>query len=340
MLFIYYIKLILALPPAFIHFVIYSRRIKSTAISFPPIFILGHYRSGTTYLQKLIVSDKRFGFITNYDVLFPYSNLFVGKWLQQFLQFVIGKLKIKNLFFNNSIAQLADPAEEDQFLMHKASAFSAYWGFIFPSRCREWLNCSNHFRNDAYRTNWKKEYLTLLKTCTFKNKGKQLVLKNPPNTERIRYLLQLFPNAKFIYIYRNPLDVFYSMKNVWCTIISKLYCLQKTSEAQIDEIVLEHVGHLTDQYERQKKFIPSENLFEVKYEELEKNPFAVIEALYSKLNLPDFESTADSLLSKLEQEKKYHKFKYQYEKDAFKIAEQKLEKYIRQWSSRSTELID
>ena len=336
---VYYIKLILALPPAFIHFIIYSRRISKTEISLPPIFILGHYRSGTTYLQKLMVSDKRFGFITNYEVLFPYSSLFIGKWLQQFLQHAACKLKIKDLFFNNSIAQLAGPAEDDQLLMHKASAFSAYWGFVFPSKYSEWLNCSGNFMKDAYRLKWEKEYLTLLKTLTFKNKGKQLVLKNPPNTERIKYLLQLFPNAKFIYIYRNPLDVFYSTRNIWRNAILKLYCLQNPDDMKIDELVLDHFGYLTDEYEKQKNLIPSENLFEVKYEVLEKNPFAVIEEIYSKLDLPDFASTADNLLFKLEQEKKYHKFKYHYNKDVLKIAEQKLEKYIRLWSSKSAELI-
>jgi hypothetical protein len=338
-LFVYYIKLILAIPPAFMHFVVYAHRIKTTPISLPPIFILGHYRSGTTYLQKLMVSDKRFGFVTNYEGLFPYSNLFFGNWLQRLLQFLAYRLNIKNLFFNDTITELADPLEDDQFLIFKASAFSAYWGFVFPGKFSEWLNCSNNFRNDAYRVKWEKEYLALLKTATFKNKGKQLVLKNPPNTERIKYLLELFPDAKFIYIYRNPIDVFYSMRNVWHTAILKLYCLQKPAKQQIDGLILEHMVYLADQYEKQKKLIPPENLFEVKYEELEKDPFTIIEEIYSKLDLPDFGSTSDDLLRKLKQEKRYHKFKYFYDEDALRMAEQKLEKYIKQWSSKSTELI-
>lgn len=338
-LLLYYLKLILALPATFFHFVFYSQKIKSTKVLKDPVFILGHYRSGTTYLHKLMVSDKRFGYLTNCDAFFPYSNVFLAKWMKRSMQLLVNKLKIRNSFFNNSIVQLNDPAEEDHFLVNKASPFSSYWGFIFPRRSHEWLNISQLFSDKKYCEQWKREYRHAIRLITFKNKGKQLVLKNPPNTERIKYLLELFPDAKFIYIYRNPLDVFYSMKNIWINAIMKLYSLQNLSEEQIDEIIVAHFTYLTDQYEKDKALISSDNLIEVRFEELEKNPFNTIRKIYSKLELPEFEETARDLQMQLAKEKNYSRFKHIFTEESYKKVERQLEKYIMQWDYKLREAI-
>ncbi|HEY6977200.1 MAG TPA: sulfotransferase [Chitinophagaceae bacterium] len=338
-LFIYYLKFLFALPGTFLQFLFYARQIKKTAISKDPVFILGHYRSGTTYLQKLMISDKRFGYLSNYDMICPNSSLLLGKSTQQLLQFLINKLKIKNAFFNNDIVQLSEPCEEDRYLVGKGSAFTAYWGFVFPRRWHEWLNCSQQFRNARYLMRWKKKYLSTLKFITFRNKGRQLVLKNPPNTERIRYLLEMFPNAKFVYIYRNPFHLFYSMKNIWIRAVRTYYCLQKISDIQIEEVIFSHFEYLVKQYERDKKLIPAKQLIEVQYEELEAEPLNVLKRIYSELSLPDFEMAKEGFLSQLEKEKRYKKFQYEFTEDTFKKVEERWATYIHQWSYQATELI-
>ena len=80
---VYFIKLIIVMPGAFLQFLFYNRRISKTVITKPPVFILGHYRSGTTYLQKLMAADSRFGFINGYDIICPNTSLLFGSWLQK-----------------------------------------------------------------------------------------------------------------------------------------------------------------------------------------------------------------------------------------------------------------
>ena len=41
---------------------IYGRRIAAAEITQPPIFIIGHWRSGTTYLHELMVCDERLAY--------------------------------------------------------------------------------------------------------------------------------------------------------------------------------------------------------------------------------------------------------------------------------------
>ena len=91
---------------------------------------------------------------------------------------------------------------------------------------------------------------------------------------RIKYLLRIFPDAKFIYLYRNPYDVFYSMRNLWMRSIRK-YCLQQVSKEAIAEIVLTHFAAMMEQYEKDKALIPPENLFELQYEQFEKTRLPV-----------------------------------------------------------------
>jgi omega-hydroxy-beta-dihydromenaquinone-9 sulfotransferase len=328
----YYLQIIPALPFALLQFLLYGKRINNTVISKDPIFILGHYRSGTTLLQKLMVSNELFGFLTNYDALFPNSNLLFGKKMQVVFQCLINLLKIKNPFFHNSLVNLSEATEEDDYLMNKASAYSAYWGLVFPKRWREWLNGSQQFMNQQYCIGWKREYLKTLKYVTFKNNGKQLVLKSPPNTERISVLLEMFPQAKFIYIYRNPFHMYYSIKNMWQRAILKFYSIQKISEEDLDEIIFGHLIYLVEQYEKDKKLIPEGNLVEISYEELKSDSFNAIQKIYSRINLPDFELTANNLRLQLEKEKDYRNFQYTHNDVTFKKITERWGKYIHQWN--------
>ena len=328
---VYYLQIIPALPFELLQYLIFGQRIKKTIISKDPVFILGHYRSGTTYLQKLMVSNKRFGYMTNYDSLFPNSNLLFGNRMQHVFQRLIHLFKIKNPFFHNSIVFLSEVCEEDDYLMNKASAYSAYWGLVFPKRWREWLNGSPQLMNQAYLKGWKSEYLKTIKYATFKNKGKQLVLKSPPNTERISILMQLFPQAKFIYIYRNPFHMYYSIRNMWKKVILKYYSVQEILDEQLDEIIFDHFIYLNNQYEKDKALIPDGNLIEISYEELKADPFKAIQKIYSGIKLPDFESTANDLLSQIESEKEYQNFQYQFSDSTLKKIQEKWGKYIQAW---------
>ncbi|MEI6140782.1 MAG: sulfotransferase [Mariniphaga sp.] len=328
---VYCLQIIPTLPLALLQFLIFGRCIRKTSISKDPIFIVGHYRSGTTLLQKLMVSDKRFGYLNYYDSLFPNTNLLFGKRMQPVFQRMLTIFKVKNPFFRDNLLLLSDPDEEDDYLMNKGSAYSAYWGFIFPRCWREWLNGSPQFTDPQYFNGWKKEYLYTLKYLTYRNNGKQLVLKNPPNTERVKILLEMFPQAKFIYIYRNPYHLYYSARNMWKRAILKYYSVQKISDKELDEIVFEHFNYLTRQYMKDKVLIPEGNLIEISYEALKADPFGTIQKIYSQINLPDFESTADDLLKQLETEKSYRNFQYQFSSETLNKIEEKWGEYIRQW---------
>jgi len=328
---VYYLKLLLVMPGAMLQKIIYSKKISSVPVHSQPIFILGHYRSGTTLLHKLLASDERFGYISYYDILCPNTGILFGKWLQSVLRFIITKLKLKTAFFNNSIPSLAEPAEEERFLINKGSAYTDYWRFVFPQSWKSCISCAIQCSDENYYSNWSKEYLQVLKLASYKHKGKQLVLKSPENTGRIKYLLRMFPNAKFIYISRNPFDVYYSMMNLWKKAIRK-FCLQNISDEAIEEIIFSHYCILLDQYEKEKSLIPAGNLVEVKFDELESNPLHVLKTIYASLSIPGFKNVQHNLNQKIEQENQYHKFEYTFSAETFRKIENRWSKYIEQWN--------
>ena len=58
--------------------VIFEKRIDSTPIQHPPIFILGHWRTGTTFLHSLLAQDTNLGHVSLFQTLAP-ASFFVGQ---------------------------------------------------------------------------------------------------------------------------------------------------------------------------------------------------------------------------------------------------------------------
>jgi len=331
-LLVYYLRMILSLPLSFLQYLIFERKIRRTVITKSPVFILGHYRSGTTYLQKLLIGGDHYGYLTNYDALFANSNLLMGRRMQGVFQKVISMFRIKNPFFNDRLVLLYEPTEEDDYLMNRISAYSAYWGLLFPKKWREWLNCSAQMSVPEYLQGWKKEYIKTLKYITFKSRGKQLVLKSPPNTERVRFLLEMFPDAKFIFMYRNPYQMYYSIRNMWKVAILGYYSVQKITEKELDDIVFDHFDYLTERYLQDKSLIPPGNLIEISYEDLMRTPYDIVHQIYSELGLPGFEKIADDLKLQIANEKSYMPFQFSYSDETFRMIEARWGKYLRLWN--------
>ena len=88
----YLFKSFFFFPLNLVEYLFSGKKIANTALGTSPVFILGHYRSGTTLLFKLMSRDKRFGYCTNSDMLFPYIktpfNHFFRKAIQKFLMAV------------------------------------------------------------------------------------------------------------------------------------------------------------------------------------------------------------------------------------------------------------
>jgi len=190
----------------------YGRIIRKTEISQPPIFILGHWRTGTTLLHELLIRDERFGFPTTYECLAPCHFLLTERLLSRLLWFLIPSRRP----MDNMPAGFDRP-QEDEFALCLLGAGSPYEMIAFPNRApgQEFLDLVDVSPRRLRR--WRRTFKTLLRTITCKT-GKRLILKSPPHTARIPVLKQMFPGAVFIHIVRDPYVVFPSTLNLWRTL--------------------------------------------------------------------------------------------------------------------------
>ena len=252
----------------------------------PPVFIIGHWRSGTTFLQNILANDRQFAYPNLYQVTNPQTFLISEETIvtRLFSLFVP-----KNRLFDNMPFGLNAP-HEDEFIAWHSSGLTPCLSWNFP-------NASDYFdrflslRNcDEMEINlWQKDLITFLKKLTFKY-NKPIVLKSPQHTARLKRLLTLFPKAKFIHIYRNPYRVYQSTKRLHDFVYS-ISSFQKVQKNKSHWRIVNQYNEMFDAFFEEKKLIPNEQMIEIKFEDFEQKPLQYLKEIYRKLELPNFEKS-------------------------------------------------
>ena len=269
----------------------YDKKIAHTKITKDPIFIIGHWRCGTTYIHNMLTRDPQFGYFTTYQTLT--ASLFISGE-KVFKPIVIKSLPNKRPMDDADLS--ADLPQEDIYAMGALSPYSYYHGWVFPQNMQRYNDyiCMEHATPQTIE-DWKTTYLTLLKKSTMYNQGKQLVLKNQDNTGKIPQLLEMFPNAKFIYCYRNPYDLYMSQKK-FITKVIPLYCVQTPPPwDEVEHHMMSLFTQMTKKYLHDKDKIPVENLMEIRYETLIKQPLRTVHSVYKQFNLDGYTALEPTL---------------------------------------------
>jgi len=286
----------------------YDKATENTPITKDPIFIIGHWRCGTTLMHNILTRDQQFGYFTTYQTLIPSIFISGEKF---FKPIVVASLPKKRPMDDGDLS--ADLPQEDIYALGALSPYSYYHGWCFPKNMEHYNNYID-FTSASPQTiqDWKTIYLHLLKKITMYHKGKQLILKNQDNTGKIPQLLEMFPDAKFIYMYRNPYNLYMSMMKFMHKVIP-LYCVQTPPPLkEVEEKMMTLFSHMTQKYLKDKPLIPKENLLEVKYEQFLNQPLDVVSTLYKKFNLSGYPDVEPTLKTYLATQKTVHTDKYSF----------------------------
>jgi hypothetical protein len=266
---------------------IYARTLADMDVDPEPLFILGHWRSGTTHMHNLLGRDPNHTFSTLWQVVFPGSMLLTGKAGPRLLK---GALPDKRSYDN--VRQGWNEAAEDEIALAKMTGLSLYVGFMFPDRAAEYekyidfLECTH-----AEKQRWKHAFQYFIKKIMLATGGKRVIVKSCPHSARIRMILEMYPNAKFVHIHRNPYETFASMMHMrgkvdWENFVQRPHQSfldqRREQTAVIGERVFERL--IED-----RKFIPPENFYEVAYDDFCGNELERLEAIYTRFGLPDWE---------------------------------------------------
>jgi omega-hydroxy-beta-dihydromenaquinone-9 sulfotransferase len=294
-----------------------ARQIRAVAVDPSPLFILGHWRSGTTHLHNLLSLDENFVSPTAFQSLFPHHFLFTGVTATLFDWIAPEKRPMDNMAFS------AHTPHEDEFALAAHSTVSPYMKFLFPvtgDGSYSELDPKRLPKKELER--WKDSLILFMKKLTILNPGR-IVLKSPPHLGRVSTLLEIFPQAKFVHIVRDPYRVYLSTHKLWADGLGPAH-LQIPQLELVDELILSWYVELFSLFERDRGLIPEGSLYEMKFEDLEAEPIETLRGMYHGLGISGFKPFEERLNG-------YMKSIGGYEKNSYHMSEADREKVKRAW---------
>lgn len=280
----------------------YGRAIDAVQITRPPLFILGHWRSGTTLLHELLAQDtKQFQFPNTYQVVNPYTFLTTENFTTRAFPWLVPDKRP----MDNMALKFTSP-QEDEFAPLLMTLTSLYLGTSFPRRMAHYDRYMTfHDVDQAEVEAWKAAFMRFCKKLSL-NDQRALLIKSPPHTARIRTILEMFPDARFVHIHRDPYRVFQSQRHFFDTAGWHTY-LQKPDLEAIDEGILQRHETMYDAYFNDLPQIAKDRIVDIRFDDLEANPVEEIAKVYDQLSLEGFAAFAPKLRSYVDSLKGYRK---------------------------------
>jgi hypothetical protein len=202
-----------------------------------------------------------------------------------------------------------DLPQEDEFALCNLGVPSPYATIAFPNhppQNQEYLELETV--SDHQRQRWQQTLLRFLKQLRYKRPGR-IVLKSPTHTFRVPVLLEMFPNAKFVYLARHPEAVFLSTRRLWKSLYST-HGYQAPDFTTLDEHVFSTLARMHDRWEATRGLIPPGNLVEVRYEDLVADIVGQTSGIYEQLDLGDFETVRPAMEKYLADRADYRASRY------------------------------
>jgi hypothetical protein len=246
-----------------------------------PVFILGLPRSGTTHLFELLSQSPDLCFPTRFDAFNPHTFLFL-RHIGLFA--LLSKLpKFKRAMDNVRVGW--DSPEEDSVGLAVLSLKGEKLDRIFPRDAALQDKSAHHVGFSGIQE--AADLVAALRVFTRKLvwlHRKRVLLKSPRHMTRVEAILEAFPHARFVTIFRNPLHQFASLTRMRDTGNPFWAALQwplptpKERDFHFSETMLQN-------YFLARGKIPASNLVEITFEDLVADRPRVIARIFERLGL-------------------------------------------------------
>ena len=317
-------------PLTLISELLYKKKAESLPDDEPPIFVVGHWRSGTTLLHDLFSEDPNLAYPTTYECFFPHHFLLTEGTLDHAFKVLLPKRRPQDdvpVGFNRP--------QEEEFAMIMLGEGSPYNTMAWPRRGpaeSDYLDFKGLPEKKV--KSWADAFMWFYRRIKLKH-GKRLVMKTPGNAARLKVLTKLFPDARFVYIARNPLDVFPSTVKLWRALYSTQGLHNPPQlDAWLDDYVLKMFQRLTVAFEEDRHLIPEDRLVEIRYEDLVKDPIASMRDIYQRLGIPKFDEAEGPMRAILTDRSDHRVSSYRLPKDIARKVADRLKPFIDRYGYR------
>jgi hypothetical protein len=262
----------------------WKKKIHRVEISKPPVFIIGFWRSGTTLLHNLLAQTPGAAYITTYQTVFPDLTLSHSWWFKP----IIGKFWPTHRPFDG-VKMGMDLPQEEEIALENLQEISFYNFLCFPKDFERFYEKELFIRNTDQKlvNTWKSAYINMIKKSFINVKGDWFISKSPSNMARIELILEMFPDAKFIFLYRDPYKTVESFYRFFHEVLPAIQ-LQDASDVLSRERMTRVYTDMIRKYEEDKHKIPPGHLVEVRFEEFNQDPIEGLRRIFDQLNIEGF----------------------------------------------------
>ncbi|MEP1231105.1 MAG: sulfotransferase [Litorimonas sp.] len=286
------------------------RRPKTEPIA-PPIFILGHWRSGTTHLYNILSKSNKFGYVSPFSTALPWDILLIGRLFAPLL-----RRSLPDGRFIDNVSVTPDSPQEDEIALANMTPISYYQAIYFPKKFDQYFQDATFFDNLSEKqiSKWERVLRYLYLKLTLDQDGRRLLIKNPVYTARVAHLRKMYPDAKFIHIHRNPYKVFVSMRNFYEKLLPQ-FALQDYSHLDIDSVVYKTYRRMMTSLKHETQDLPDSQYVELSFDDLQSDTMGQLQRIYSQLGLGDFTEDETNFTAYLESVADYQKNKFEISPD-------------------------
>ncbi|MDO4572013.1 MAG: sulfotransferase [Clostridia bacterium] len=293
-------------PFALIEALILHIPLRRGGVKKAPVYIVGHWRSGTTLLQNILTRDPQFGFADPIGTLAVSNSFLLGFLLKRPMQ----KPLLEARPMDNMRYSLDLPIEE-VFGLATISPYAIIHCVSFPKFFPKYLSsvfvCDMTARE---KRSWQRSYRYLLDKLSLRHGGRRLLLKSPDNTGHISELLELYPDARFISIHREPYVTLRSTLNMFQKQI-ELMRLSRMPDIDYEEELENHFIWIFERMYRMlfelEKRLPKNRFADISYEDFTAEPELCLRRVYDALELEGFEAALPRMRAYIETQKGYVK---------------------------------
>jgi len=259
-----------------------------------PIFIIGSPRSGKTTLQRLLASDgARFFCFRTWEIIFPaiiQKALLAGigaldratgrHFYKLYLRWEARKLA---LYREEDHAGLFFPEEDDKLLAHilaspELDLLFPYAGFEDLLRLDTDVSPSDQHRIMQF-------YLRcVLRQAHLTGGDRYFLSQTPLFSGAVENLLRIFPDARFIYLVRSPLDVVPALIDFLGSIVRTRFA--KGPGPDFEERLYQATKVFYQHPLEVLSSLPPDRFIAIRFESFVQQPQDIVRCIYERFGLP------------------------------------------------------